>query len=247
MGQFRFFTSISFALFHVVALITLIILFNLIGVDFSGTYFWTSVLAIIIAIALTIGIVMMQMKERKVGSQAKYPVMMNTSTTIILYDLVVLGLVVIGSLLSTTVYVSFHIIALIFFFFGLTVVGGFSQFVNKRDRSVGRQVDRLKQLQVHIQYVKMELQGFEGEAGVKVLMNKLNSLEEDVRYSDPISHEAVLAVEDSIEEMFLDLKERVRGIISEGIEAEAIEELTKNVDRIRHTINFRNQELRLIK
>lgn len=249
MGQFRIFTASAFAVLHIVALITLIILFSMAGGAFGFAYIVTSILAIIFAFLFTAGIVVLQVREVKSGAEGGFPFLLPVTTTVMIYDLAVLGLVLVGWMFSSVLYVSLHMIAAVAFIFSLILVGGFSQFVKKRDDEVKEQVGRIKQLQLHVHYVKMSMQPYNEERGMKDFTAKLDSLEEAIRFSDPVSHEAVLAVEDSIEEMLKDLRAHVEKMIAEGDmkDEEKVALLTTTVERIHHTVAYRNKELELVK
>jgi hypothetical protein len=247
MGQFRTFASISFTFFHVIAFITLILMFNMVGMELSGTYFWTSIFATLFSIFITAGLVVTHIKKKRMASKSQFPSMMPFSSSILLYDLAVLSLILIGWSFSPFVYVTLNILVVTLFIFSLIIVGDFSQLVSQRDHKIEAQVNRIKQNQLHVHHLKMQLESYGNQAGGKQLLTKLSSLEEAIRYSDPISHEAVQGTDDSIEEMLLDLRGRVEGLIGQNTIEKDFAQLESTIDSVHQTVKYRNQELRLSK
>ncbi|MCD8509701.1 MAG: hypothetical protein LRY73_07375 [Bacillus sp. (in: Bacteria)] len=243
MGQFRIFTAATFAVLHIVALITLVVMFTVVGVALGFVYMITSILAIVFAFLVTVGIIVLQVKEVRMGEEGSFPFLLPVTTTVLVYDVGVLGLILLGLLFSSGVYVSLHFLLAVAFVATLAVVGGFAQFVKKRDDEVKERVGRIKELQREVQYIKMLIRSFEREPGRKELLANLDSLEEAIRFSNPVSREEMSEVDNSIEVMLGDLKVIVEKLVAEGeMSSESEEEmakLSKTVDQIRYTIDYR--------
>lgn len=248
MRQLTSYKGITTAIFAIILIVTLSLFFSFSETDTRDASWWLSLSALVLAEVISYGFVF-HMIESGHEFKASVPAYMSLAAVITIYDAAVLLHIVLFWLIFDIpfkIYLFIHILTLAAMLIVGLLLGMAKIFIRSQEADEQIRIQSMKQLYIILHGARMELDSCQ-HADCDTLRELLCSLEEQLKYSDPISHPALVLEEAELMEKVRQLDSGVRSFVRERPTLHSSDELRQLMLDIAKILRLRNERMTVMK
>ncbi|MBN3524074.1 hypothetical protein [Paenibacillus apiarius] len=248
MKQDTQYNWITTAIFLTILTVTVALFFTFSEIDTRDLSWWLSLGSLVLAELLSY---LFSFKLLKGGPEFKaaVPAYLSLGTVLFFYDLAVLIHIVLFWIILDVSAQAYLWIQLLTFAVALVIallLGLSKVFVGRLVTDERMRLQSMKQLQLVVHGARLELEGWE-HAERETMLELLRKLEEQVKYSDPVSLPAMVLEEAQLMEKANRLEAGVRSAVRERHTLYSAEELRGMIQDLSNAIRLRNEQLTILK
>lgn len=244
-SRFKWITS---AIFLILGAVTVGLFFGLSDVESRGFSWWLSFGSLMMA-GLISYLFCMSMLVHLSKHKDEVPMNLSMGAIAFIYNIVVLVHIVLFWLvldIPEKLYMWIHIITFAVAFILALLIGLTRISVGRLQQDESNRMQFKKRLQLSLHGARLELESWEN-AERDMLLEQVNKLEEQVKYSDPISVPAMVLEEGQIMDQATRLEEGVRSMVRDRNTVYSADELRDMVRQLSNGMKLRNEQLAALK
>lgn len=238
--------SIGFAAALVVLLIVAFLIF-----DISSGFFWVSALFMFLGYLAIYATVMFYLSDGRTSFKeypANYPLIHVAIVYSIAQIVMVIALAVINSFLknglSMRIYLAIELVLLLIFGISYAVHNSARQYSVNLETSTKAKVSAIRMMTDKCMRVQQMVQELPLEIRTDA-SREVRAMEEKVRYSDPMSHESLMAMDYDIERGIDQVAVEVENLLADS--SRGVDILRRKVREVNNLIDSRNNRVRMMK
>lgn len=248
MKRDRQYSGISAIIFLILAIVTVTLFFIFSEPGIRDLSWWLSLGTLVLAEGLSY---MYFARFLKGGHEFKaaVPMYLAVGTVLILYDIAVLLHIVLFWMMmkvSAGAYLAIHLLTLAAALIIALFLGMAKMFIRRQETDEQGRLQSMKRLQLVVQAARMELEAWQHEER-GMMTELLRKLEEQVKYSDPVSLPAMVLEEAQLMDKADRLETGVRSAVRDEHTLYSPEELRSMIQDLSKAIRLRNEQLASLK
>jgi len=244
-SRFKWITS---AIFLILGTVTVGLFFGLSEEASRGFSWWLSFGSLMMAGVISY-LFCMSMLVHLSKHKDEVPMNLSMGAIAFIYNIAVLVHIVLFWLVldvSEKLYMWIHIITFALAFILALLIGLTRLSVGRLQKDESNRMQFKKRLQLVLHGARLELEGWE-HAERDVLLEQMGKLEEQVKYSDPLSVPAMVLEEGQIMDQAARLEEGVRSMVRDRNTVYSADELRDMIRQLSNGMKLRNEQLAALK
>ncbi|MEQ7052826.1 hypothetical protein ABN764_19470 [Paenibacillaceae sp. P-4] len=244
-SRFKWITS---AIFLILGAVTVGLFFGLCDVESRGFSWWLSFGSLMMA-GLISYLFCMSMLVHLSKHKDEVPMNLSMGAIAFIYNIVVLVHIVLFWLvldIPEKLYMWIHIITFAVAFILALLIGLTRISVGRLQQDESNRMQFKKRLQLSLHGARLELESWENPER-DMLLEQVNKLEEQVKYSDPISVPTMVLEEGQIMDQAARLEEGVRSMVRDRNTVYSADELRDMIRQLSNGMKLRNEQLAVLK